>query len=134
MELDLCQMGDQSQINRIAAMLVMRAQIQPTQVLGGTLSFSAPQFVRATCPNLTVEFNIPFTFANFITLSGTARLSARAMVRIPVMNGGRQVLCLRNFQLLGLSIPSAPGFESLAMGAVAQLLPPELCVDVSGLL
>jgi hypothetical protein len=97
-------------------------------VLGGELRFGTPQLVRANCPN-SLEFDIGFSFSGFVNVSGTVRLMAD-IIAFPMNGIGR--LCLRNFRLISVSIPAAPGLQGLAMGLVAQLLPAELCVNLPG--
>lgn len=130
MEIDPCSVANQDQINSLAAALLMRIMIQSQQILGGTLSFGTPQLIQATCPNLTLQFSIPFTFMNFLSLSGTLRVSARVTARIM---GNQTLLCLRELRAVGLSLPTAPGIEGVAAGAVAQLLPSDICIDVTGI-
>jgi hypothetical protein len=126
MGLDLCMRLGQAGVNQVAAMILSRVAIQPVQVLGGDLRFGTPQLVRATCPN-SLEFDVPFAFNGFVSANGTIRLMAQ--VTAMPMNGTTRV-CLRNFGVTAISIPSAPGLESVAMGLVAQFLPPEICVDL----
>lgn len=123
--MDLCMRLGPDALNRIAASILSRVTIEPQQVLGGELRFGTPQLVMVFCPN-NLQFDIGFSFAGFISATGTARLLAQATA-MP-LNGGMRI-CLRNFTVDRLTI-SPPGLESVATPLVAQLLPAEICVNM----